>query len=74
LSTNVTPVGSAPVSVSDGAGDPVVVAVKLPAVPTVNVVALALVIDGATWAVFIVKVKLCVAAVPTPLFAVRVNV
>jgi hypothetical protein len=31
----------------DGVGDPVVVTVKLPAVPTVNVVLLALVIVGA---------------------------
>jgi hypothetical protein len=71
LSTNVTPVGSTPVLVNDGVGDPVAVAVKLPAVPTVNVVVLALVIAGA-WFTF--SVKLCVAAVPTPLFAVRVNV
>ena len=47
LSLNVTRLGSAPVSVSDGVGDPVVVTVKLPAVPTVNVVLLALVIAGA---------------------------
>ena len=47
LSTNVTPLGSAPVSVRVGVGDPVVVTVKLPAVPTVNVVVLALVMLGA---------------------------
>ena len=47
LSTNVTPVGSAPVSVSAGVGTPVVVTVNVPAVPVVNVVRLALVIAGA---------------------------
>ena len=46
LLTNVTPLGSAPVSVRDGVGDPVAVTVKLPAVATVNVVVLALVIAG----------------------------
>jgi hypothetical protein len=54
-----------------GAGDPVVVTVKLPAVPTVNVVVFALVITGAC-VVFTVSVKLWVAAVPTPLLAVIV--
>jgi hypothetical protein len=39
---NVTPDGSAPDSLRDGAGEPVAVTVKLPAVPTVNVVLLAL--------------------------------
>jgi hypothetical protein len=46
LFANVTPLGSAPVSVKDGVGAPVVVTVKLPAVPTVNVELLALVITG----------------------------
>jgi len=45
---NVTPAGSEPVSLSVGAGVPVAVTVNVPAVPTVNVVLLALVIDGAT--------------------------
>jgi hypothetical protein len=45
--TNVTPLGSAPVSVRETVGVPVAVIVKLPAVPTVNVVLLALVIAGA---------------------------
>jgi hypothetical protein len=54
LSTNATPLGSVPVSLSDGVGAPVVVTVKLPAVPTVNVVVFALVIAGA-W--FTVSVK-----------------
>ena len=69
LLTNVTPLGSVPVCVSDGVGVPVVVTVKLPAVPTVNVVLLALVIAGA-W--FTVKVKLWLAGLPTPLLAVMV--
>jgi hypothetical protein len=73
LLTNVTPLGSAPVSVSVGVGDPVVVTVKLPAVPTVNVVLLALVIAGATCAVFTVKVKAWLAGPPTPLLAVIVT-
>jgi hypothetical protein len=47
LSTNVTPLGSVPVSVSDGTGVPLVVTVKLLAVPTVNVVLFELVIAGA---------------------------
>jgi hypothetical protein len=47
LSLNVTPLGSAPVSLSEGVGLPVVVTVKLPAVPTVNAVLFALVIAGA---------------------------
>jgi hypothetical protein len=47
LSLNVTPLGSVPVSVSDGVGVPVAVTVNVPAVPTVNVVPFALVIVGA---------------------------
>jgi hypothetical protein len=47
LSTKVTPVGSAPVGVRDGVGKPVVVTMKDPAVPTVNVVLAALVMEGA---------------------------
>jgi hypothetical protein len=46
LLTKVTPLGNVPVSASVGVGDPVVVTVKLPAAPTVNVVLLALVIAG----------------------------
>jgi hypothetical protein len=66
LSLNVTPLGSVPVSASVGVGDPVVVTVKLPAVPTVNVALFALVIAG-TW--FTVNVKLWLAGLPTPLLA-----
>ena len=72
LFVKVTPLGRAPDSLSDGVGDPVVVTVKLPAVPTANVVLFALVMLGAVpW--FTVNVKLWVAAVPTPLLAVRVR-
>jgi hypothetical protein len=42
-----TPVGSVPVAVIEGVGLPVAVTVKLPAVPTTNVVLLPLVIAGA---------------------------
>ena len=47
LSANITPAGRAPDSVRDGVGVPVVVTVKLPAAPAVNVVLLSLVIAGA---------------------------
>jgi hypothetical protein len=67
---NVTPVGNVPVSLNVGLGVPVAVTVKVPTVPTVKVVLFALVITGA---VFTVSVKLCVAAVPTPLLAVNVR-
>jgi len=72
LFTNVTPLGSAPVSVKVGVGVPVVVTVKLPAVPAVNVVLFALVIAGPC-VVFTVKVKLWLTGVPTPLLAVMVS-
>jgi len=68
LSVKVTPVGSAPVSVRDGAGKPVVMTVNDPEVPTVNVVALGLVMAGASSTV---SVKFCVALLPTPLLAVN---
>jgi uncharacterized membrane protein len=73
LLVNVTPLGSAPVSVIVGVGVPVVVTVKVPAPPTVKVVLLALVIAGAWFAALTVSVKLCVAAGLTPLLAVIVN-
>ena len=47
LSTKVTRLGSVPVSDKVGVGEPVVVTVKVPAVPTVNVVPAALAIAGA---------------------------
>ena len=70
--TKVTPVGSAPVSLIAMlalVGKPVVVTEKVPAVPTVKVVLLALVIAGA-W--FTVRVKLCGDVVPAVLLAVNV--
>src|SRR5579872_1035194 len=48
---NVTPDGSDPVSVNVGAGSPVAVTLKVPGVPEVNVVLLALVIAGAWFTV-----------------------
>jgi hypothetical protein len=70
LLTNVTPLGRVPVWLNVGTGAPVDVIAKLPAVPTVNVVLVALVIAGA-W--FTVKVKVWLADVPTPLLAVNVS-
>jgi len=46
LRVKVTPAGSVPDSLSVGAGVPLGTTMKLPALPTVNVVALALVICG----------------------------
>jgi hypothetical protein len=69
---NVTPLGNAPASLKVGAGEPLVVTVKLPAVPTVNVVLLALVIAGPV-IVAIVNMNACVALLPTPLLAVNVR-
>jgi hypothetical protein len=48
LSLKVTPLGRFPLSVSAGAGGPVVVTVKVPAEPAVNVVLLAEVMAGAS--------------------------
>ena len=70
LSVKVTPPGSEPPSATAGTGNPVEATVKLPAVPTVRVVVLALVMAGA-WSTF--KVKLWVAGLPTPLVAVMVQ-
>jgi len=70
LSVNVTPLGSAtPPRPIDGVGNPVVVTENVPAVPTVNVVALVLLIVG-TW--FTVSVKFCAGVEPTVLVAVNV--
>ena len=69
VALSVTPLGSAPVSVNVGAGEPVAVTVNDPAVPTVKVVLLALVIAGACWTV---SVKLWVAFGVIPLEAVKV--
>ena len=72
VALNVTPLGSVPVSLRVGVGEPVAVTVNVPAVPTVNVVLFALVIAGACAAAFTVSVNVCVALLPTPLLAVNV--
>jgi len=46
LSTNITPPGRVPLSVSAGVGKPVEVTVKVPTIPSPNVVLLGLVITG----------------------------
>jgi hypothetical protein len=69
---NVTPLGSAPASVILGAGVPVAVTVNEPAVPSVKVVLLALVMAGACAAgAFTVNVKSWVALGETPFDAVK---
>jgi hypothetical protein len=70
LVVNVTPLGSAPDSLSEAVGVPVVVTVNVEDTPIANVVLFALVIVGA-WST--VNVKACEAGVPTPLLAVNVN-
>src|SRR6185437_4933612 len=72
LLTNVTPEGRAPVSESAmeaPLGVPVVVTVKLPAVPTLKVALFALVMAGAA---FTVSVKACAALGVTPFAAAMV--
>lgn len=71
LSLKVTPLGRVPVSVRLGVGEPVVVTVKLPALPVVKVVLAALVMAGAVPVEATVSVKLCVT-VPAELVAVMV--
>ena len=67
---NDTPLGSAPLSLRVGVGEPVFVTVKVvPATPTAKVLLSALVMAGA-W--FTVSVKLCVPFGVTPLLAVMV--
>jgi hypothetical protein len=51
LLTKLTPVGRAPVSDKAASGLPVVVTVKVPVTPTVNVELVALVITGGTFTV-----------------------
>src|SRR5450756_770881 len=68
----VTPVGREPVSLKVGAGFPLAFTVKVPAVPTVNVVALAEVMVGGTATVVTESVKLWVALGRMPLAAVMV--
>ena len=67
LSVKVTLLGNAALpSLRLGLGKPLVVTVKAPALPTVNVVALALVIDGASSTV---SVKVCVEEAELSLLA-----
>ena len=68
VALNVTPLGSAPDSLSVGVGKPVAVTVNDPAAPTLNVVLFALLIAG-PW--FTVKVKPWTAFEPTLLLAVK---
>ena len=66
------PLGRVPVVTAKvGAGKPVAATVKLPAVPTVKVALAALVMVG-DWPT--VRVKVCVASVPTPLPATMASV
>jgi hypothetical protein len=65
-STKVTPDGNAPISESDGLGNPVLVTVNDPALPSLKVVLAAEVTDGA-W--FTVRVKDCEAFGLFPLLA-----
>ena len=60
---NVTPVGSVPVSLNVGAGDPVAVTVNVPAVPSEKAAAFALVIAGGEFTVS-VKFWLAFGAIP----------
>jgi hypothetical protein len=73
LFTNVTPLGSAPVSESDADGVPVVVMEKAPAEPTVKVALFALVNAGAWFTALTVNVKVWLTGVPMPLLAVMVR-
>src|SRR5260370_5339151 len=68
LLRNVTPLGKAPLSVMLGVGDPVVFTVNVPAAPTWNAAAVALVNFGG-WPT--VSLKPCVAFGLTPLRAVN---
>lgn len=70
MSTKVTPVGNAPVSERDGVGRPVVVTENDPAAPNANVALAALVIAG-PWST--VRVRVCVAGLPTPLVALTLR-
>ena len=65
LSTKLTPLGRFPVSLIAGAGVPVVVTVKLPSVPTVNVVSSADVMAGALPSAIGLLEALAAGPVPT---------
>ena len=62
----VTPVGSGPVSLNVGFGDPVAVTMNDPAEPTVNVALFALDQTGWHWGWVHRECKLCVAGIPIP--------
>ena len=62
------PSGKTPTSLIAGVGKPAAVTVKVPAVPTANVVLDVLVIAGGR---VTVSVNDCVASLPTPLLAVK---
>ena len=68
-----TPLGRVPVSAKVGAGLPLAVTVKVPALPTVKVVELPEVMVGAAEAGLTVSVKLWVAFGRVPLAAVMVT-
>src|SRR5258706_524 len=70
LLLRVTPVGKVPVWLNVAAGNPVAVTVKLPAIASVKVVLLTLVMAGG-W--LTVRVKLWLSSEPTPLPAVTVK-
>src|SRR5258708_30531375 len=69
LLRNVTPAGKVPLSVMLGVGDPLVLTLNVPAAPTWNVTAFALVIVGG-WPT--VSVKLCVTFGLTPFSPVNI--
>jgi hypothetical protein len=70
VALKVTPLGRAPVWLRVGDGKPVAVTVNEPIAPTVNVALLVLLTAGAS---LTVRVKFCVAFVPTPFEAVKVT-
>ena len=69
-----TPLGSAPVSEKVAAGKPVAVTVNDPAVPTLNVVLLALVMVGAWFTVCEIPADVLVAKLASPAANVATNV
>lgn len=70
LSTKLMPAGNVPVSEIAGVGLPVVVTSNVPADPAVKVVELADVMAGNASTI---RVKDCVASLPTPLLALTVT-
>lgn len=70
LSVKLRPEGSVPVLVMVGRGDPLVVMVLLPAVPTVKLAVLLLLNEGA-WSTEMVRIWVALGL--TPLLAVRLS-